>query len=259
MPERYGNWKSVYYRFARLRRDGTIDRMRQRLQLKLDKDGRIDWDLWCIDGTNVRASRSAAGAGESKTPWKNRRTTHWAAAEAGGEASSTWLLTAAADLAQPENARCAGVLMLKARDRFIQGQNLCGICFRREIDDVQRQFPSAAAPGVVLLWLGRVRSESAAWAQRQRGKSARGWPNSIPHYPPDDDKLHGQARRLQRVARLFRTHAMLRQLPQLIVDQRQQFGCHMPISLFHCSEKSGCVRHRGVIVTIRCALSFATD
>ena len=95
MPERYGKWQSIYDRFNRWRKDGTIDRMLQRLQMKLDKDGRIDWDLWCIDGTNVRASRSAAGAGEIKTR-RNRRITHWAAAEAGGEANSTWLLTARA-------------------------------------------------------------------------------------------------------------------------------------------------------------------
>jgi transposase len=94
MPERYGKWKSVYDRFNRWRKNGTIDRMLQRLQMKLDKEGRIDWDLWCIDGTNVRASRSAAGAGESKTTPTSRRTMHWAAAEAGGAASSTWLLTA---------------------------------------------------------------------------------------------------------------------------------------------------------------------
>lgn len=96
MPERYGKWKSVYDRFNRYRKNGTIDRILQRLQMKLDKDGRIDWELWCIDGTNVRASRSAAGATESKTPRKNQRTTHWAAAEAGGAASSTWWLTARA-------------------------------------------------------------------------------------------------------------------------------------------------------------------
>ena len=94
MPERYGKWKSVYHRFNRWRRDGTIDRMLGRLQMKLDKEGRIDWDLWCIDGTNVRASRSAAGAGKSKVIAANRRITHWAAAGAGGAASSTWLLTA---------------------------------------------------------------------------------------------------------------------------------------------------------------------
>ena len=95
MPERYGKWQSVYDRFVRWRRDGTFDRVLHRLQMKLDKDGRIDWDLWCIDGTNARASRSAAGAGETKTAM-NRRITRWAAAEAGGEASSTWLLTARA-------------------------------------------------------------------------------------------------------------------------------------------------------------------
>ena len=56
MPERYGKWKSVYDRFNLWRRDGTIDQMLKRLQMRLDKDGYIDWDLWCIDGTNVRAS-----------------------------------------------------------------------------------------------------------------------------------------------------------------------------------------------------------
>ena len=93
MPERYGRWKSVYDRFNRWRKDGTIDKILQRLQVRLDKDGRIDWDLWCIDGTNVRASRSAAGAGDSKATPTSRRTTHWAAREAGLDQSSTWSLT----------------------------------------------------------------------------------------------------------------------------------------------------------------------
>lgn len=93
MPERYGNWKSVYHRFNRYRREGTLDRILQRLQMRLDKNGYIDWDLWCIDGTNVRASRSAAGAGDSKGTRASPKTTRWAAREAAGEASSTWLLT----------------------------------------------------------------------------------------------------------------------------------------------------------------------
>ena len=93
MPERYGRWKSAYDRFNRWRKDGTIDKILHRLQVRLDKDGRIDWDLWCIDGTNVRASRSAAGAGDSKATPKNRQTTHWAAREAGLDRSSTWSLT----------------------------------------------------------------------------------------------------------------------------------------------------------------------
>jgi len=33
------------------------------LQGELAEAGRIDWELWCIDGSHVRAHRVAAGAG----------------------------------------------------------------------------------------------------------------------------------------------------------------------------------------------------
>jgi transposase len=95
MPERYGKWQSIYDRFARWRRDGTLDAILRRLQMRLDQEGRIDWDLWCIDGTNVRASRSAAGARRgTKMSRASPRITRWAAAAGGGAASSTWSLTA---------------------------------------------------------------------------------------------------------------------------------------------------------------------
>ena len=110
VPERYGCWQSVYDRFVRWRRDGTLDAILHRLQMRLDKDGRIDWDLWCIDGTNVRASRSAAGTRRgTKTPRKNRRITRWAAAAADGAASSTWLLTARAFRWRSKSARASAM------------------------------------------------------------------------------------------------------------------------------------------------------
>lgn len=62
LPERYGKWESVYHRYNRWRKDGTIDRMRVRLRLHLDEDGQIDVALWCIDATQIRGSRAAAGA-----------------------------------------------------------------------------------------------------------------------------------------------------------------------------------------------------
>jgi transposase len=62
LPERYGPWQTVYERFARWRQDGPFDRILDRLRLKLNAEGLIDLDLSCIDSTNVRASRSAAGA-----------------------------------------------------------------------------------------------------------------------------------------------------------------------------------------------------
>ena len=64
MPERYGCWKTVYERFRRWRDEGFFDQLLERLQMRLDKAGRIDWELWCIDGSNVRAHRCAAGAEE---------------------------------------------------------------------------------------------------------------------------------------------------------------------------------------------------
>lgn len=83
VPERYGKCKTVYDRFNRYRKDGTFDAILGRLRARLDKLGRIDWDLWCFDGTSVRAARCAAGAK------KTRAGRPWAAAGAGSGASST--------------------------------------------------------------------------------------------------------------------------------------------------------------------------
>jgi transposase len=66
LPERYGPWQTVYNRFNRWAKDGTIDRILERLELKLDEQGLIDEDLWCVDASLIRASRSAAGARRGK-------------------------------------------------------------------------------------------------------------------------------------------------------------------------------------------------
>ena len=65
------------------------------IDYQLDADGEIDWDLWCIDGSSVRATRAAAGAAKKAAVGtrKSRKTTLWAAREADSAASSTWLLT----------------------------------------------------------------------------------------------------------------------------------------------------------------------
>ena len=62
MPERYGPWQTVYDRFNAMRADGSLDRLLDRLQARLNTDGLIDAELGCIDGTVIRASRAAAGA-----------------------------------------------------------------------------------------------------------------------------------------------------------------------------------------------------
>lgn len=67
LPERFGPWQTVYDRFAKLRRSGLLDRIITGLQLQLNEAGLIDLDLFCIDGTNIRAARAAAGAAKKKS------------------------------------------------------------------------------------------------------------------------------------------------------------------------------------------------
>lgn len=62
LPVRFGPWNSVYNTFRRWQSTGHIDAILEALQLHLNEEGLIDFDLWCIDGSNVRASKDAAGA-----------------------------------------------------------------------------------------------------------------------------------------------------------------------------------------------------
>lgn len=101
LPSRYGAWQTVYDRFRRWQKDGTIDRILEALQIRLDEHGCIDWDLWCIDGTSVRAHKSAAGAGK-KGGKESLKTTVWGAQEAVGAPKSTWYLTVTESPSQSE-------------------------------------------------------------------------------------------------------------------------------------------------------------
>lgn len=66
VPERYGPWNTVYDRFRNLRKSGLLDRIIERLQLHLNEKGLIDPELFCVDGTNIRAARAAGGAAKKK-------------------------------------------------------------------------------------------------------------------------------------------------------------------------------------------------
>ena len=90
LPERFGPWETVYGYFRSWRASGFFDRIVNALHLRLDQEGKIDWDLRCIDGTSVRATRSAAGA-TKKVSWTiptNPKITLSVAREAGLAANS---------------------------------------------------------------------------------------------------------------------------------------------------------------------------
>lgn len=75
LPEEFGPWKTVWDLFDTWNSDGTLDEILHRLQAAKMEAGEIDAELWCIDGTHIRAARCAAGGGKKGIP-RNRLTTH---------------------------------------------------------------------------------------------------------------------------------------------------------------------------------------
>lgn len=68
LPERFGAWKTVYERFRLWCRTRFWDRLLESLLAEANAAGGISWDLFCIDGSVVRAHKAAAGAGNKVRP-----------------------------------------------------------------------------------------------------------------------------------------------------------------------------------------------
>lgn len=64
LPEEFGAWKTAYNNFDRWNSDGTLDEIKRRLLSEFVDAGEVDSDLWCIDGTIIRAARCAGGGGK---------------------------------------------------------------------------------------------------------------------------------------------------------------------------------------------------
>jgi transposase len=116
LPERFGPFQSVHRYFSVWRKAGVFAKVIEALQIKLDNQGLIDWEMWCVDGASVRATRAAAGADKkvSNDIRTNPPTMRWAAAEAGLDRSSTLYLTAAA---LPWRSKSRPAKSTKARKR----------------------------------------------------------------------------------------------------------------------------------------------
>jgi len=70
LPPEFGPWATAWDLFDKWNGDGTLAKALRRLQGEVE----IDEDLWCIDGTTVRAHKCAAGGGK-KGMSRNRRIT----------------------------------------------------------------------------------------------------------------------------------------------------------------------------------------
>jgi transposase len=62
LPEDFGPWSSVFGRFNRWRQSGLWDDLLTALHARADAAGGIDWEMFCVDGSVVRAHKAAAGA-----------------------------------------------------------------------------------------------------------------------------------------------------------------------------------------------------
>jgi len=76
LPQGFGPWATVWDLFDQWTNDGTLDAILCRLRSAGIDAGLIDDQLWCIDGTVVRAARCAGGGGKKKIP-RNPRITPW--------------------------------------------------------------------------------------------------------------------------------------------------------------------------------------
>jgi transposase len=77
LPTDFGPWATAWDLFDTWNANGTLAAALQRLQ----GQAQLDDQLWCIDGTTVRAHKCASGGGKKGTS-TNRPTTHWVEAVA---------------------------------------------------------------------------------------------------------------------------------------------------------------------------------
>jgi len=62
LPEHYGNWSGVYERFRRWRQNGLFQRILDALESRARRSDKIDFEFSAVDGSSIRAHKSAAGA-----------------------------------------------------------------------------------------------------------------------------------------------------------------------------------------------------
>ena len=86
LPERFGNWSTVWQRFDRWARKGVWQRVFQEL-----RDPDLEWLI--LDSTVIRAHPHAAGAKKKATAPEARTSRHWDAAAVVSEPRSTPVLT----------------------------------------------------------------------------------------------------------------------------------------------------------------------
>lgn len=64
VPSEFGPWSTVWDFLDKWERDGTWDKVLQRLRSFCVPSEAEPAELWCIDGTSIRAARCSSGGGK---------------------------------------------------------------------------------------------------------------------------------------------------------------------------------------------------
>jgi transposase len=67
LPDEFGPWKTVYNHYDAWNSNGLLDEVKRRLLQRIVDEVGVETDLWCVDGTVVRAARCAGGGGKKRT------------------------------------------------------------------------------------------------------------------------------------------------------------------------------------------------
>ena len=91
LAKELGPWPTVYKYFREWTANGALQRVLEIFRVQLNSEGKLDWELWCIDGSNVRATRASGGASKKALAQflESRKTMRWAAREADSGPKST--------------------------------------------------------------------------------------------------------------------------------------------------------------------------
>ncbi|HID67543.1 MAG TPA: IS5 family transposase [Roseibacterium sp.] len=73
LPPDFGPWSTVWVFFDRWTSDGTLERVNDRLRETLSPSTAPPAELWCVDGTSIRAARCSGGGGKKTGPGRARR------------------------------------------------------------------------------------------------------------------------------------------------------------------------------------------
>lgn len=68
LPQEFGTWKTAWRLFDQWNADGTWDAILEHLRAAHMEAGAISDQLWCVDGTVVRAARCSTGGGKKGIP-----------------------------------------------------------------------------------------------------------------------------------------------------------------------------------------------